>query len=46
MSDGTRLGLGLLGVAAIFALNALNPDALIARTNLERPNLNLPYLTG
>jgi hypothetical protein len=34
------------GFAAVFALNALNPDALIARTNLDRPNLDLVYLTG
>ncbi|MGH2921694.1 MAG: DUF4173 domain-containing protein [Gaiellaceae bacterium] len=33
------------GFAAIFAMNALNPDALIARTNLERPNLDVAYLT-
>jgi Domain of unknown function (DUF4173) len=32
------------GFAAIFAMNAINPDALIARTNLDRPNLDLPYL--
>jgi Domain of unknown function (DUF4153) len=32
------------GFAAIFVMNAINPDALIARTNLDRPNLDLPYL--
>jgi len=32
------------GFAAILAVNAINPDALIARTNLDRPNLDLPYL--
>jgi hypothetical protein len=34
------------GFAAIFALHVLNPDALIARTNLDRPNLDVVYLTG
>jgi hypothetical protein len=34
------------GFAAIFVLNALNPDALIARTNLDRPNLDVAYLSG
>lgn len=33
------------GFAAIFVLHALNPDALIARTNLDRPNLDVAYLT-
>lgn len=32
------------GFAAIFAVNVVNPDALIARTNLDRPKLDLPYL--
>ena len=32
------------GFAAIFAVNVVNPDALIARTNLDRPRLDLPYL--
>ncbi len=32
------------GFAAIFAVNVINPDALIARTNLDRPKLDLPYL--
>jgi Domain of unknown function (DUF4173) len=32
------------GFAAIFAINVVNPDALIARTNLKRPRLDLPYL--
>jgi hypothetical protein len=32
------------GFAAIFAMNVVNPDALIARTNLDRPRLDLPYL--
>jgi hypothetical protein len=32
------------GFAAIFAMNVVNPYALIARTNLDRPRLDLPYL--
>ena len=32
------------GFAAILVINVVNPDALIARTNLNRPNLDLPYL--
>jgi hypothetical protein len=32
------------GFAAILAVNVVNPDALIARTNLNRPNLDLAYL--
>jgi hypothetical protein len=32
------------GFAAIFAINVVNPDALIARTNLDRARLDLPYL--
>jgi hypothetical protein len=43
--DLFAVGALVSGFAAIFALNALNPDALIARTNLERPNLDVPYLT-
>ena len=34
------------GFAAIFAVHVINPDALIARTNLDRPKLDLPYLTN
>lgn len=44
--DLFAIGALVSGFAAIFALNALNPDALIARTNLDRPNLDLTYLTG
>jgi hypothetical protein len=43
--DLFAIGALVSGFAAIFALNALNPDALIARTNLDRPNLDLVYLT-
>ena len=32
------------GFAAIFAIHIVNPDALIARTNLDRPKLDLAYL--
>jgi hypothetical protein len=42
--DLFAVGALVSGFAAIFVMNALNPDALIARTNLERPNLDLPYL--
>lgn len=44
--DLFAIGALVSGFAAVFALNALNPDALIARTNLDRPNLDLVYLTG
>jgi len=33
------------GFAAILAINVVNPDALIARTNLNRPKVDLVYLT-
>jgi hypothetical protein len=32
------------GFAAIFAMNVVNPDALIARTNFDRARLDLPYV--
>jgi hypothetical protein len=32
------------GFAAILAINIVNPDALIARTNLDRQRLDVPYL--
>jgi len=32
------------GFAATLALNAVNPDALIARTNLARPQVDVAYL--
>jgi hypothetical protein len=34
----------LAGFAATIALNAVNPDALIARTNLARPHVDIAYL--
>jgi hypothetical protein len=34
----------VLGFAATAALNVLNPDALIARTNVTRPHLDVRYL--
>lgn len=42
--DLFAVGALISGFAAIFAINVVNPDALIARTNLNRPNLDLPYL--
>ena len=36
----------VLGFAATLAFNALGPDALIARTNLTRPNVDVRYLAG
>lgn len=44
--DLFAIGALVSGFAAIFALHVLNPDALIARTNLDRPNLDVVYLTG
>jgi hypothetical protein len=44
--DLFAIGALVSGFAAIFALHALNPDALIARTNLDRPNLDVAYLSG
>ena len=42
--DLFAVGALVSGFAAIFAVNAVNPDALIARTNLHRPNLDVAYL--
>jgi hypothetical protein len=42
--DLFAVGALVSGFAAIVAINVVNPDALIARTNLNRPNLDLPYL--
>ncbi len=43
-----RFAVGALvsGFAAIVAANALNPDALIVRTNLDRPRVDANYLAG
>jgi Domain of unknown function (DUF4173) len=44
---GRRLfavGALVLGFAATAALNVLNPDALIARVNLSRPQVDVQYL--
>ena len=43
-----RFAVGALvsGFAAILAANALNPDALIARSNLDRPRVDVHYLSG
>jgi hypothetical protein len=38
------LGAIVLGFAATLALNVLNPDALIVRTNLSRPQVDAAYL--
>jgi hypothetical protein len=42
--DLFAVGALVSGFAAILAINVVNPDALIARTNLNRPKLDLPYL--
>jgi hypothetical protein len=39
-------GMLVLGFAATAALNVLSPDALIARTNLTRPQVDVRYLGG
>ena len=38
------VGALVLGFAATATLNAVNPDALIARTNLTRPSVDVQYL--
>jgi hypothetical protein len=38
------VGALVLGFVATAALNILNPDALIARTNLDRPRVDVRYL--
>jgi hypothetical protein len=40
------VGAVVAGFVATAALNVLNPDALIARTNLDRPQADLVYLQG
>jgi hypothetical protein len=42
--DLFAVGALVSGFAAILAVNIVNPDALIARTNLDRPKLDVPYL--
>jgi hypothetical protein len=42
--DLFAVGALVSGFAAILAINVVNPDALIARTNLDRPKLDLAYL--
>jgi hypothetical protein len=39
-------GMILAGFAATVALNVANPDAVIARTNLARPHVDVAYLGG
>jgi Domain of unknown function (DUF4173) len=40
------IGALALGFAATAALNVLNPDALIARTNVSRPHVDVTYLAS
>jgi hypothetical protein len=40
------IGALVLGFAATAALNVIDPDALIARTNLARPQADVGYLGG
>jgi hypothetical protein len=40
------VGAVVAGFAATAVLNVLNPDALIARTNLTRPHVDVAYLAG
>jgi hypothetical protein len=40
------IGALITGLAASLVLNAFNPDALIARTNLGRQNVDVGYLSG
>jgi hypothetical protein len=44
--SGRRFGVGVVvvGFVATLALNAVNPDAVIARTNLDRPKVDPAYL--
>jgi Domain of unknown function (DUF4173) len=37
-------GAAVAGFAAVVAMNVLNPDALIARTNVSRPHVDVGYL--
>ena len=38
------VGALVAGFAAVVAMNVLNPDALIARTNVSRPRVDVSYL--
>jgi hypothetical protein len=40
------LGAVVAGFAATAILNVVNPDALIARTNLDRSRVDIPYVAG
>lgn len=40
------VGAVVAGFAAVVAMNVLNPDALIARTNVARPHVDVGYLAG
>jgi hypothetical protein len=40
------VGALVAGFAAVAVMNVLNPDALIARTNVARPHVDVGYLAG
>jgi Domain of unknown function (DUF4173) len=40
------LGAVVAGFASTAILNVVNPDALIARTNLDRSRVDIPYVAG
>src|ERR671930_113438 len=42
---GFATGAVVAGFVATLALNVLNPDALIARTNLDRPKIDVAYVS-
>jgi Domain of unknown function (DUF4153) len=44
--DSFALGAVIAGFAATAILNMVNPDALIARTNLDRSRVDVPYVAG
>jgi Domain of unknown function (DUF4173) len=43
---GFAVGAVLAGFAATAILNVINPDALVARTNLHRSRVDIPYIAG
>jgi hypothetical protein len=43
---GFATGAVVAGYAATAALNVVNPDALIVRTNLDRPRVDVAYVAG
>jgi hypothetical protein len=44
--DLFAVGAVVAGFAATAVLNGVNPDALIARTNLDRPKVDVSYVAG